>query len=110
MLEKMMPGMSLALVRVIGVGEALAGFALVLPAAARAWAAVAGWAGAILAAEAVVFFFFKSGEHTSELPSLAYFVFPLLLLKKKKKQLNDETRNVVITNTCHNTHINIACY
>src|SRR3989449_10803276 len=54
MLEKMMPGMSLALVRVIGVGEALAGFALVLPAAARGWAAVAGWAGAILAAEAGV--------------------------------------------------------
>src|SRR2546427_11563773 len=58
MLEKMMPGMSLALIRVIGVGEALAGFALVLPAAARGWAAVAGWAGAILAAEAVVFVVF----------------------------------------------------
>src|SRR2546427_12776132 len=50
MLEKMMPGMSLALIRVIGVGEALAGFAPVPPAAARGWAAGAGWSGAILAA------------------------------------------------------------
>ena len=34
---------------------ALAGLGLILPAAARSWAAVAGWAGAILAAEAAVF-------------------------------------------------------
>src|SRR5437016_12288599 len=51
MLEKMMPGFSLALIRLVGLGEALAGLGLVLPAAARRWAAVAGWAGAILAAE-----------------------------------------------------------
>src|SRR5207245_6890372 len=54
LIEKMMPGMSLALVRVIGLGEELVGFALGLPAAARGWAAVAGWAGAILAAVEVV--------------------------------------------------------
>lgn len=55
MLEKMMPGFSLALIRLVGLGEALVGLGLVLPAAARSWAAVAGWAGAILAAEAAVF-------------------------------------------------------
>ena len=54
-LENMMPGLSLALIRLIGLGEVLVGLALVLPAAARSWAAVAGCAGAILAAEAVVF-------------------------------------------------------
>ncbi len=54
-LENMMPGFSLALIRLVGLGEALAGLGLVLPAAARSWAAVAGWAGAILAAEAAVF-------------------------------------------------------
>src|SRR5438093_12142783 len=55
MLEKMMPGFSLALIRLVVLGEALAGLGLVLPAAAGRWAAVAGWAGAILEAEAVVF-------------------------------------------------------
>src|SRR5437867_7000369 len=61
MLEKMMPGFSLALIRLVGLGEALAGLGLVLPAAARGWAAVAGWAGAILAAEAVVFVVYHLG-------------------------------------------------
>lgn len=55
MLEKMMPGFSLALIRLVGLGEALVGLGLVLPAAARSWVAVAGWAGAILAVEAAVF-------------------------------------------------------
>src|SRR5438309_10686164 len=55
MLEKMMPGFSLALIRLVGLGETLAGLGLVLPAVARRRPAVAGWAGAILAAEAVVF-------------------------------------------------------
>lgn len=54
-LEKMMPGFSLGLIRLVGLGEALAGLGLVLPAAPRRWTAVAGWAGAILAAEAAVF-------------------------------------------------------
>src|SRR3989442_4108271 len=58
MLEKMMPGFSLALIRLVGLGETLAGLGLVLPAVARRWTAVAGWAGAILAAAAGVFFFF----------------------------------------------------
>ena len=77
MLEKMMPGMSPALVRVIGVGEALAGFALVLPAAARGWAAVAGWAGAILAAEAVVFVVYHLW-HRAYVPTGATLVLGLL--------------------------------
>ncbi len=54
MLEKMMPGLSLALIRLVGLGETLAGLGLVLPAVARSWMAVAGWAGAILAAEAAM--------------------------------------------------------
>jgi putative oxidoreductase len=55
MLEKMMPGLSLTLIHLIGLGEPLAGFALVLPAVTRRWPSVAGWAGALLAAEAAVF-------------------------------------------------------
>lgn len=55
MLEKLMPGFSLALIRLVGLGEAFVGLGLVLPAAIRSWASVAGWAGAILAAEAAVF-------------------------------------------------------
>jgi hypothetical protein len=55
MLEKMMPGLSLSLIRLVGLAEALAGLGLVLPAAVRSWAKVAGWAGAIVAAEAAVF-------------------------------------------------------
>src|SRR2546427_9316401 len=58
MLEKMMPGFSLALIRLVGLGETLAGLGLVLPAVARRGTAVAGWAGAILAAEAGLFFFY----------------------------------------------------
>jgi putative oxidoreductase len=54
-LEKMMPGFSPASIRLVGLGEALVGLCLVLPAAARSWAMVAGWAGAILAVEAAVF-------------------------------------------------------
>src|SRR2546425_2232658 len=77
MLEKKMPGMSLALIRVIGVGEALAGFALVLPAAARGWAAGAGWAGAILAAEAGLVVFFHP-LHRAYVPTRATVVFGLL--------------------------------
>src|SRR5438128_11741431 len=55
MLEKMMPGFSLALIRLGGLGEALAGLGLVLPAAARRRASVAAWASASPAAEAVLF-------------------------------------------------------
>jgi hypothetical protein len=51
----MMPGLSLALIRLVGLGETLAGLGLVLPVVARSWTAVAGWSGAILAAEAAVF-------------------------------------------------------
>src|SRR2546425_1981856 len=29
----------------------------------------------------------RSGEHTAEIPSLAFFLFPLFLLKKKKTKL-----------------------
>src|SRR2546427_10857544 len=46
MLEKMMPGFSLALIRLVGLGETLAGLGLVLPAGARRGTAGAGWAGA----------------------------------------------------------------
>src|SRR2546426_12662703 len=58
MLEKMMPGFSLALIRLVGLGETLAGLGLVLPAGARRWTGGAGWGGAILAAEAGCGFFF----------------------------------------------------
>jgi hypothetical protein len=54
-LEKIMPGLSLSLIRLVGLAEALAALGLLLPAAVRSWARVAGWAGAIVAAEAAVF-------------------------------------------------------
>src|SRR2546422_2661798 len=63
MLEKMMPGFSLALIRMVGLGETLAGLGLGLPAVARRGTAVAGWAGAIPAARAgVVCFFLPRGR------------------------------------------------
>jgi hypothetical protein len=77
MLEKMMPGFSLALIRLVGLGEALAGLGLVLPAAARNWAAVAGWAGAILAAEAAVFVVYHLG-HGAYMAAGATLVLGLL--------------------------------
>ena len=49
-LEQTMSDFSLFLIRLVGLGEALAGLGLVLPAVAHSWAKVAGWAGAILAA------------------------------------------------------------
>jgi len=74
MLEKMMPGFSLALIRLVGLGEALAGLGLVLPAAARRWAAVAG---AILATEAVVFVVYHL-SHGAYVPAGASLVLGLL--------------------------------
>ena len=76
-LEKMMPGLSLALIRLVGLGEALAGLGLVLPAAARSWAAVAGWAGAILAVEAIVFVVYHL-RHGAYMPAAATVVLGLL--------------------------------
>src|SRR3989442_15635534 len=46
MLEKMMPGFSLALIRLVGLGETLAGFGLVLPGVGGRGGAGAGWGGA----------------------------------------------------------------
>ena len=77
MLEKTMPGLSLALIRRVGLGEALAGLALVLPAIARSWMVVAGWAGAILAAEAVVFVVYHLW-HRAYFPAGASLVLGLL--------------------------------
>ncbi len=77
MLEKMMPGFSLALIRLVGLGEALVGAGLVLPAAARSWAAVAGWAGAILAAEAAVFVVYHLW-HRAYMPAGASLILGLL--------------------------------
>lgn len=77
MLENMMPGFSLALIRVVGAGEALVGLGLVLPAAARGWAGVAGWAGAILAAEAVVFVVYHLW-HRAYMPAGASLILGIL--------------------------------
>jgi putative oxidoreductase len=77
MLKKMMPGLSLALIRVVGLGEALAGLGLVLPAAARSWAAVAGWAGAILAVEAAAFVVYRL-RHGAYVPAGATVILGLL--------------------------------
>ena len=76
-LEKMMPDLSLALIRVIGLGEIWMGLGLVLPTAARSWAAVTGWAGAILAAEAVVFLLYHLW-HKAYMPAGATLVLGLL--------------------------------
>ncbi len=54
-METMMPGFSLTLIRLVGVVETLAALGLVLPVASRKMMRVSGWAGAILAAEAVLF-------------------------------------------------------
>jgi len=77
MLEKMMPGLSLALIRLGGLGETLAGLGLVLPAAARSWTAVAGWAGAILAVEAVAFVVYHL-SHGAYVPAGATVILGLL--------------------------------
>lgn len=77
LLEQMMPGLSLALIRLVGLGEAITGLGLVLPAAARSWAAVAGWAGAILAAEAAVFLVYHLW-HRAYVPAGATLVLGLL--------------------------------
>jgi len=77
MLEQMMPGLSLTLIRVIGLGEALAGLGLVLPAAARTWTTIAGWAGAILAVEAAVFVVYHLW-HRAYVPTGATLVLGVL--------------------------------
>jgi len=77
MLEKMMSGVSLPTIRLVGLGEALVGLGLVLPALARNWAAVAGWAGAILAAEAAVFVVYHL-RHRAYVPFGATLVLGLL--------------------------------
>src|SRR2546427_1225463 len=74
MLEKMMPGFSLALIRLVGLGETLAGLGPVRPAVARRWTAVAGWAGAILAAGAGVVVFFPPWRR-AYVPAGASLVF-----------------------------------
>src|SRR6266498_5352837 len=76
-LETMMPGFSLTVIRLVGLGEALAGLALLLPAIARSWAAVAGWAGAILAAEAAVFVVYHLW-HRAYMPAGASLILGLL--------------------------------
>src|SRR3989442_9493976 len=71
MLEKMMPGFSLALIRLVGLGETLAGLGLVLPAGAPRGAGGAGWGRAILAAAAgVVVFFHPRGRGDLAHPEL----------------------------------------
>jgi uncharacterized membrane protein YphA (DoxX/SURF4 family) len=77
MLEKMMPGFSLALIHLVGLGETVTGLGLVLPAAARSWAAVAGWAGTILAAEAAVFVVYHLW-HRAYMPAGATLVLGLM--------------------------------
>jgi DoxX-like family len=77
MLEEMMPGLSLALIRPVGLGEAVAGLGLVVPAAVRSWAPVAGWAGAILAVEAAVFVVYHL-SHRAYVPAGATLILGLL--------------------------------
>lgn len=77
MLKKMMPGLSLALIRLVGLGETLAGLGLVLPVAAPGWAAVGGWAGAILAVEAAVFVVYRL-RHRAYVPAGATVILGLL--------------------------------
>src|SRR2546425_8478665 len=45
----------------------------------------------VVAGHLLVFYPARSGEHTSELQSLAFFVCRLLLEKKKKKKITDVT-------------------
>jgi len=54
-LEQMMPGFPLLLIRIVGVAETVAAIGLVIPAVLSDRLAVAGWAGAFLAAESAVF-------------------------------------------------------
>ncbi len=77
MLEKMMPGLSLALIRLIGIAEALAGLGLVLPLVMRGWGSMAGWAGAFLAIEAAVFVAYNL-LHKAYMPLGATLVLGLL--------------------------------
>lgn len=76
-LEQAMPGFSLGLIRMVGLGEAVVALGLVIPAVVRSWAAVAGWAGAILAAEAALFVAYHLG-HRAYMPAGASVVLGLL--------------------------------
>ena len=76
-LEESMPGFSLTLIRLVGVGEALAGLVLVLPLTMRSWAKIAGWAGAVLAVEAVVFVVYHL-SHGAYKPAVATVILGLL--------------------------------
>ena len=76
-LEESMPGFSLTLIRLVGVGEALAALALVLPLFMRSWSKIAGWAGAILAVEAVVFVVYHL-SHGASKPAVATLILGLL--------------------------------
>ena len=76
-LESSMPGMSLNLIRIIGLIEALAGIGLLLPLFRRSWSAFAGWAGAILAIEAVVFVVYHL-SHKANGPATATVILGFL--------------------------------
>lgn len=54
-LAEMMPGIPLALIRIVGLAEAAAAVALVIPAVWHHRLKVAGWAGGFLAAESAIF-------------------------------------------------------
>lgn len=76
-LEGQMPSLPLTLIRMIGLAETLAALGLALPAVAPRSLVVAGWAAAILAAEAVVFLVYHV-QHGARVPAVAMLVLGLL--------------------------------
>ena len=76
-LESSMPGMSLNLIRIFGLLEALAGLGLAIPLVKKSWSRMAGWAATFLAVEALVFVLYHL-SHKANGPAMATLILGLL--------------------------------
>ena len=76
-LEATMPGMSLGLIRLIGIIEGLAALGLLLPMVARNRMKIAMWAAVVLAIEAVLFVFYHL-KHGANGPAVATLLLGLV--------------------------------
>ena len=77
MLEASMPGMSISLIRIIGIVEALAGTGLLFPLFRRSWTRMAAWSATILAVEALAFVLYHLKHHANG-PAMATLMLGLL--------------------------------
>ncbi len=76
-LEASMPGISVNLIRLIGIAEALAATGLLLQLFRRKWPKLAGWAATFLAVEAFAFILYHL-SHKANGPAMAMLILGLL--------------------------------